>query len=72
MTATTGMERKTKPMTVKELQRIAKRFGIKPAGLKKPELIKAIQRAEGNFDCFGTADAYCDQTSCLFRRDCLG
>ncbi|UCG12238.1 MAG: Rho termination factor N-terminal domain-containing protein [Deltaproteobacteria bacterium] len=58
-------------MTVKELQRLAKRYGIKPGGLKKTELIKAIQRAEGNFDCFGTANGYCDQLNCLFRKDCL-
>ena len=60
-----------KKMTVKELQKMAKEFGIKTTGLKKVEMIKAIQRAEGNFDCFGTASNYCDQMSCLFRQDCL-
>lgn len=58
-------------MTVKELQKMAKDLGIKTTGLKKVEMIKAIQRAEGNFDCFGTASNYCDQMSCLFRQDCL-
>jgi hypothetical protein len=58
-------------MTVKELQKMAKELGIKTTGLKKVEMIKAIQRAEGNFDCFGTAGNYCDQMSCLFRQDCL-
>ena len=58
-------------MTVKELQKMAKDLGIKTTGLKKVEVIKAIQRAEGNFDCFGTASNYCDQMSCLFRQDCL-
>jgi hypothetical protein len=58
-------------MTVKELQKLAKGMGIKPAGLRKAELIKAIQTAEGNFDCYGTATDYCDQLSCLFREDCL-
>ena len=58
-------------MTVKELQKMAKDLGIKTTGLKKVEMIKAIQRAEGNFDCFGTAGNYCDQLSCLFRQDCL-
>lgn len=60
-----------KKMTVKELQKLAKDLGIKTTGLKKVEVIKAIQRAEGNFDCFGTASNYCDQMSCLFRQDCL-
>jgi len=50
---------------------MAKELGIKTTGLKKVEMIKAIQRAEGNFDCFGTASNYCDQMSCLFRQDCL-
>ena len=58
-------------MTVKELQKMAKDLGIKTTGLKKVEMIKAIQRAEGNFDCFGTASKFSDQLSCLFRQDCL-
>jgi hypothetical protein len=58
-------------MTVKELRKMAKEFGIKTVGLKKAELVKGIQRAEGNFDCFGTAIDYCDQVGCLFREDCL-
>ncbi|UCF01529.1 MAG: Rho termination factor N-terminal domain-containing protein [Deltaproteobacteria bacterium] len=59
-------------MTVKELQKMAKGLGIKAANLRKAEMIRAIQTAEGNFDCFGTAVGYCDQVNCLFRKDCLG
>lgn len=59
-------------MTVKELQKMAKVLGVKTVGLRKGELIKQIQKAEGNFDCFGSATAYCDQMNCLFREDCLG
>ena len=58
-------------MTVKELQKMAKAMGIKTSGLKKADMIKQIQRTEGNFDCFGTAADYCDQMNCLFREDCL-
>jgi len=58
-------------MTVKELQKMAQGLNMKPAGLKKADLIKAIQNAEENFTCFGTATDYCDQMSCLFRKDCL-
>jgi hypothetical protein len=58
-------------MTVKELQKMAKGLGIKPAGLKKAKLIKTIQTAEGNFDCFDRATDCCDQMGCLFRKDCL-
>ena len=42
-------------MTVKELQQMAKGFGIKTTGLRKAELVKTIQSAERNFDCFDTA-----------------
>jgi hypothetical protein len=59
-------------MTVKELRAMAQDMGISTKNLRKAELIRAIQRAEGNFDCFGTADGYCDQLNCLFRQDCLG
>ena len=52
-------------MTVKELQKKAKVLGVKTAGLRKAELNKKIQKAEGNFDCFGTANDYCDQADCL-------
>jgi len=45
--------------------------GMKTKGLRKAEMIKEIQRNEGNFDCFGTATDYCDQMGCLFREDCL-
>lgn len=59
-------------MTVRELQKMAKGLGIKAANLRKADMIKAIQKAEGSFDCFGTAVGYCDQVNCLFREDCLG
>lgn len=58
-------------MTVKELQKVAKAMGIKTTGLRKAEMIREIQRTEGNFDCFGSAIDYCDQMKCLFRKDCL-
>ncbi len=58
-------------MTVKELQKMANALGIKTTGLRKTELVKTIQSAEGNSDCFGTATDYCDQMACLFREDCL-
>ena len=58
-------------MKVKDAQKIASGVGVKVRGLSKEERIRAIQKAEGNFDCFGTAKDYCDQVNCLFRRDCL-
>lgn len=59
-------------MTVKQIKEIAKAKGIKVGNMKKENIIRAIQRAEGNFDCFGTATAgICDQYNCLWREDCL-
>lgn len=59
-------------MTIEKVKTIAKAKGVKAGNLKKPELIQAIQRAEGNFDCFGSATSgYCDQTDCLWRDDCV-
>jgi len=58
-------------MTIRDLQQMARRFGINTGGMTKFGPIKAIQRAEGNFACFGTAAGFCDQRNCLFREECL-
>ena len=59
-------------MHIQTIRSIAKKLGISSAKVSKPELIRAIQRAEGNFDCFDTAsDGYCDQYDCFWREDCL-
>ena len=59
-------------MKMKEVRAKAKALGLKNTfGLSKMELIQMIQRAEGNFDCFGTTTDYCDQFHCCFREDCL-
>lgn len=57
---------------MKEIKRQAQLIGLKPGKLNKKLLVQSIQRKEGNFDCFSTAaSGYCDQTSCLWRADCL-
>jgi hypothetical protein len=59
-------------MKMGEVREKAKAVGLKKTfGLSKAELIHRIQRAEGNFDCFGTAKDFCDQLQCCFREDCL-
>lgn len=59
-------------MKMGKIKKMAKSLGLKISPeIKKPEVIKAIQRKEGNFDCFGTAVNYCDQEKCLFKEDCL-
>ncbi len=59
-------------MTLKQVKEIAKEKGLKVRNIKKDDIIRSIQRAEGNRDCFGSATAgVCDQINCLWRGDCL-
>lgn len=59
-------------MKMQEVRQKAKQFQISSFGKTKEALIREIQKAEGNFDCFKTASDYCDQWACCFRTDCLG
>jgi len=59
-------------MHLNTIRTIAKAQGINTQKLDKPALIRAIQRQEGNFDCFGSAaNGFCDQGECLWREDCM-
>lgn len=59
-------------MNLKQVKEIAKSKGVKVGKMNKENIIRAIQKAEGNFECFGTAkNNYCDQNDCLWREDCL-
>jgi len=59
-------------MRLSEIEKRARSFGIKDTWkLSKRNLIREIQRREGNFPCFATAQTYCDQMSCCWRKDCL-
>ncbi len=58
-------------MKMQEIRSMAKTLGINSFGKTKVELIKEIQRKEGNFDCYGTAKGYCDQNECIFRPSCI-
>ncbi len=59
-------------MKMQEIVAIARQRAVMAGKMKKAELIRTIQRAEGNNDCFGSGlSGECDQTSCLWRGDCL-
>ncbi len=60
-------------MKMNDVLKKAKGLAIKTrgVGIRKSDLIRQIQKAEGNFECFGTAKDYCDQSECCFREDCL-
>ncbi len=58
-------------MKMTEVKLVAKELGVKPGKLKKEDLIRAIQRAEGNPECFNTQFSdRCGQPECLWRPDC--
>lgn len=59
-------------MELLEIRQIARAMGVSAKGLGKAELVRAIQRAEGTFDCFGTAmEEECDEENCMWREDCF-
>jgi hypothetical protein len=62
-----------KRMRLVEIEKKAHSLGIKNTWrFSKKDLVRSIQRAEGNFDCFGKAKGSCDQTACCWRSDCIG
>jgi len=60
-------------MKINQIRERAKQMGVaQSAKLKKGEAIRAIQRAEGNQDCFGADWRFdCQQHYCCWRDDCL-
>jgi hypothetical protein len=59
-------------MRLSEIEKKARGVGIKDTWkYSKKDLIKSIQRKEGNFDCFGTARNGCSQMACCWRSDCV-
>ncbi|HLV31436.1 MAG TPA: hypothetical protein VKY57_07705 [Chitinispirillaceae bacterium] len=58
-------------IAVAGIRKKAKVLGIAGSKMKKDDLIIAIQKAEGNFPCFKTANGSCDQIDCMWREECL-
>ncbi len=58
-------------MKMYEVRTRAKMLHVRTFGRKKAEVIKAIQSAEGNFPCFGSAIGDCDQGGCCWRCMCI-
>ncbi len=59
------------PMSMTEIKEKAKYLGIDASKMKKVELVRAIQKAEGYNTCYGTSNGTCQQTECCWRWDCL-
>ena len=58
-------------MKMTEIRRKAKEMGVEIRRMKKSDLIRAIQTAEGHTACFATGRTECDQLVCSWRADCL-
>ncbi|MGD2082258.1 MAG: SAP domain-containing protein [Chromatiales bacterium] len=55
-----------------QIRSLAIQVGLRPGKQSKTALVRALQRQEGNFDCFATAvHGDCDQALCCWRQDCL-
>jgi hypothetical protein len=63
--------KKMEGLKMTELRAVARKHGINSFGKTKTSLIREIQIAEGNFDCFGSAVEYCDQWGCRYRPLCF-
>ena len=59
-------------MKIQKVRSIAKTKEVNSFRMSKGEIIRAVQEAEGNFPCFGTArDGFCDRKDCMWKEDCL-
>lgn len=59
-------------MDKRKIMDIARDRGIDPGKMNKTELIHAIQRAEGYYECFATKNINnCEHLDCLWRGDCI-
>lgn len=59
-------------MKIEEIKEIARQHSIKIGKSKKSDLVRSIQQAEGNLQCFDTKNSsICGQYACLWREDCV-
>jgi hypothetical protein len=58
-------------MNMNEIKAIARERGISSGRMNKTELVRTMQRQEGNQACFNTGQVNtCGQEQCLWRADC--
>jgi hypothetical protein len=67
----TPMAVTAKPLTMADIKVKAKGLGIDGGKLKKTELIRAIQKAEGCTPCYGRSNGNCPWMQCCWRADCF-
>jgi len=58
-------------MKIQEIRVLAKALGINSLRKSKESLIRDIQKAEGNRECFNRGESQtCGQLACAWRTDC--
>ena len=58
-------------MTFAEIKQIAIEQGIRVVGVKKTDIVRTIQKQEGNTPCFASGKANeCGQRNCLWSAAC--
>jgi len=59
-------------MNFNAIRKMATTMNINTYRMKKIDIIRAIQRAENNIECYGTQRVNnCHEDACLWRDDCL-
>ncbi len=58
-------------MTIREIRKRAKAAGVTLETTSKAELIRAVQAAEGNPQCFHSGRERCAETGCCWLEDCV-
>jgi hypothetical protein len=58
-------------MKMTEIKTVAKSKGVNAFGKTKDALVREIQKAERNRDCFNRGEStHCGQAGCAWRTDC--
>jgi hypothetical protein len=60
-------------MNLNQIRKLARTAGVKQVTrFRKADLVREIQRSEGNHDCFASEHhRTCGQNGCLWREDCF-
>jgi len=58
-------------MRFQDIRKMAKSMDVNTYGMKKMDVIHAIQGAENNIECYGTERVEsCNEHECLWKSDC--
>ena len=58
-------------MKTKEIRKRAEAFDLKLKSKNKTQMIRAIQEAEGNPQCFRSGLEHCEHVDCCWLEECI-